>query len=148
VRLEIRTVAEETYTFTPNDGEPPVTIRSGALREWLHEHAMDKIIRLHFPRDETLDSMVERHGLEADRMASMTLAEAKEPVIVGLWGESQVLIDGGHRRWFWAKRGCHTLRGWAVPEVVWRTFLLDPNDFLVLHHHPDGSLLPHRRKVP
>jgi hypothetical protein len=146
VRLEVQLVREETFTFTPNNGEPEITIRSGALRQWLLTRAMDKVTDLHFP-EEPLASIVERHGLEADRMASMTEAEAKEPVIVGLWpGNLSVLIDGGHRRWFWAKQGVHTLRGWAVPEVVWRSFLFNPNDFLTVHHHTDGAMLPQRQK--
>jgi hypothetical protein len=68
-------------------------------------------------------------------------------VIVGLWPSGyHVLIDGGHRRWFWAKRGIHTMRGWAVPEVVWREFLFDPNDFLTVRHYSDGALLPQRQR--
>lgn len=84
---------EETFTFTP-DGEPPVTIRSGKLREWLLANAMHKVIEITFP-EQTLDEIVQQHGLEQPRLDSMTLLEASEPVIVGLWpGGTHVLIDG------------------------------------------------------
>lgn len=136
---------EETFTFTPNDGGAEITIRSGELRRWLLARAMDKVIELTFP-DEPLDEIIERHGLEQPRMESMTEAEAQEPVIVGLWPSgTHVLIDGGHRRWYWASRGINVIRGWAVPEQVWRVFEFDPSDVVLAHHHRDGSLLPHRR---
>lgn len=62
---------EETFTFTP-DGEPPVTIRSGKLREWLLANAMHKVIEITFP-EQTLDEIVQQHGLEQPRLDSMTL---------------------------------------------------------------------------
>lgn len=145
MRIEVQTVREETFTFTPNNGEPEVTLRSGQLRQWLLANAMHKVIDLTFP-EQTLDEIIEQHGLEAPRMASMTLLEASEPVIVGLWpGGTHILIDGGHRRWFWAKRGVNAIKGWAVPEEIWRMFVFDPADFPgMVMHLPDGSLLPHR----
>lgn len=136
----------ETFTFTPDDGTPAITIYSGELRKWLHAAVPDKVIDLHFPPNETEAELIGQHGLEAPRMASMTEEEAKEPVIIGLCeGGTHILIDGGHRRWFWSKRGVNTLRGWAVPEAIWRTFLATPEDLLHSYHHPDGSLLPHRQ---
>jgi hypothetical protein len=143
--VEATVVKEETYTFTPEGGEP-VSIFSGKLRKWLLGKAMDKVIDLTFPI-QTLEEIIEQHGLEEPRMRSMTWKEAKEPVIVGLWsGGSHILIDGGHRRWFWAKRGKNVLRGWAVPFELWNTFTFDPSDFMVIKHHADGSMLPQRRK--
>lgn len=139
-------VKEETYTFTPNDGDAPIHILSGRLREWLHEHAMHNVINLTFP-EQTLARIVEMHGLEKDRMRSMTRKEAEEPVIVGLYPNGvHILIDGGHRRWYWAKRGRNVIRGWAVPEVIWREFLFDPASPSTILHHQDGSSLPQRRK--
>lgn len=138
-------VQEETFRFTPEGEGEEITIRSGALRKWLLENAMDKVIDLTFPADETLESIIARHGLEPARMASMTRKEAKEPVIVCLWpGGTHVLVDGGHRRWFWAARGRHTIKGWAVPEAVWRHFLFDDKSVFVLRHDPTGMALPHR----
>lgn len=135
----------ETYTFYPNDGSPEINLLSGELRKWLHEKAMNKVIDLHFP-EQSLDDIVTAHGLEVDRMASMTEAEALEPVIVGLYPSGvHILIDGGHRRWYWAKRGRNVLRGWAVPEEVWRAFEFDPRTMPGLHGQ-DGSMLPQRRK--
>lgn len=146
MRVVIERVHEETFTFTPNDGTPEVTIRSGRLREWLLARAMHKVIELTFP-EQTLEEIVEQHGLEAPRMASMTEAEALEPVIVGLWpGGTHILIDGGHRRWYWAKRGVNVLKGWAVPKEAWEAFIFDPGDSPFAFHLPDGTLLPHRRK--
>lgn len=141
-------VREEVFSFTPDGETDEIHIMSGRLREWLLERCMHKVIDLTFPADETEESIIKRHGLEADRMASMTEAEAQEPVIVALWPSGfHVLIDGGHRRWFWAKRGVNVLKGWAVPEMVWRNYLFDPATLqgLVLHA-PDGSLLPQRMK--
>lgn len=146
MKIVTRIVREETYTFTPNDGTEPIHIRSGLLREWLLEHAMDKVIRLTFPSGQTEQELIEQHGLEADRMASMTEEEAKEPVIVGLWpGGTHILIDGGHRRWFWAMRGQNDLQGWAVPVEVWSQFTFDLDQMVGIHHR-DGSLLPQRSK--
>jgi len=117
MRLMFERVVEETYTFTPDDGTEPVHIRSGLLRQWLHEKAMDRIIDLTFP-EQPLEAIIEAHGLEGPRMASMTEEEALEPVIVGLWPNgTHVLIDGGHRRWYWASRGKLVVRGWAVPRT-------------------------------
>lgn len=141
-------VREEMYTFTPNDGTEEVNIMSGRLREWLHANAMDKIVELTFPADETLESMVERHGLEQPRIDSMTVFEANEPVIVGLWPNgTHILIDGGHRRHFWAKQGVYVLKGWAVPIEIWSSFIFKPEDVPgLIAHHPNGSLLPQRSK--
>lgn len=137
---------EETYTFTPNDGTEPVTIRSGLLREWLLKNAMHKVIELTFP-EQPLEELIEMHGLEQPRIDSMTLLEASEPVIVGLWSDgTHILIDGGHRRYFWAARNVVKLKGWALPHVVWSQFILDPTAPGVIAHYADGSLLPQRRK--
>jgi hypothetical protein len=90
---------------------------------------------------------VEQHGLEQPRIDSMTLLEANEPVIVGLWpGGTHILIDGGHRRYFWAARNVVKLKGWAVPFEIWSQFIFDPTAAGVIAHHADGSLLPQRRK--
>jgi hypothetical protein len=149
-----RRVQEETFTFTPEGDDAPITILSGRLREWLHENVPDRAISLTFPEGDTEERIIERHGLEAPRMASMTEEEANEPVIVGIFPPtpgyphiSHILIDGGHRRWFWFKRGVNTLKGWAVPEQVWSQFLFNDADFIAAVHHEDGSLLPQRRKV-
>lgn len=137
---------EETYTFTPNDGTDPVTIRSGKLREWLLANAKHKVIELTFP-EEPLDEIIHKHGLEQPRIDSMTILEASEPVIVGLWpGGTHILIDGGHRRYFWAARNVVKLKGWAVPPEIWTQFILDLNQPGLIAHYEDGSLLPQRRK--
>lgn len=146
-RVEISIVRDEVFSFTPDDGDTEIHIYSGRLREWLHAKAMDKLVEVHFPGEETLDSIVRRHGLEQHRMDSMTEDEAREPVIVGLWPSgTHVLIDGGHRRWFWAKRGVHTLKGWVVPTTVWQHFTFSIADHLFAVHHRSGETLPHRRK--
>lgn len=136
--------SEETYTFYPDDGSPEIHILSGRLREWLNANAMNRLMDLVFPHQELKD-IEELHGLEAPRMKSMTEAEALEPVIVGDYpGGVHILIDGGHRRWYWANRGRNTLRGWRVPYEVWSDFIFDPATTLGLHHM-DASLLPQRR---
>lgn len=146
MRVVSQVMREETYTFTPNDWTEPVTIRSGKLREWLLEKAMDKVIVLTFP-EQPLAELIEQHGLEQPRIDSMTLLEASEPVIVGLWpGGTHILIDGGHRRYFWAARNVVKLRGWAVPLDLWSQFIFDPSAPGVIAHHADGLLLPQRRK--
>ena len=146
MRLVTQVVQEETYTFTPDDGDKEVHIRSGRLREWLLENARHKVIELTFP-EQTLDEIVEVHGLEAPRLASMTEAEASEPVIVGLWpGGTHILIDGGHRRWYWASRGKNILQGWAVPFEVWSGFTFELSDPALITHSLDGASLPQRRK--
>ncbi len=140
-----KVVREEIFTFTPEGEEEETTILSGKLRAWLLEKHMDKVIPLTFP-EQPLDEIVKMHGLEEPRMASMTIFEASEPVIVGIWPSGfNVLIDGGHRRWFWAKQGVHTIKGWAVPEAIWRSFTADFGNMNIIAHHRDGSLLPHRR---
>lgn len=146
MKLVSMIMREETYTFTPNDGTDPVTIRSGKLREWLLANAMHKVIELTFP-EQPLEELVEQHGLEQPRLDSMTLLEASEPVIVGLWpGGTHILIDGGHRRYFWAARNVVKLKGWAVPPEIWTQFIFDPTAPGVIRHEHDGSLLPQRRK--
>lgn len=125
---------EEVYLFDRGGDIPVLCIRSGALRAWLRSNFKDQVCDITFPADETLDSIITRHGLEATRMASMTEQEAKEPVIVGAWDDgTHLLIDGGHRRWFWAKRGCHVLKGWTVPEACWRMFVLDRSAALAVN---------------
>lgn len=146
MRLEVALSREEMFSFTPDDGDAEIHIMSGQLRQWLLTRAMDKVIDLTFP-EESLESIIQRHGLEQPRIESMTEAEALEPVIVGLWPSGvHVLIDGGHRRYYWAARGRNVIRGWAVPEVVWRAFEFDPKTMPgVIRHHKDGSMLPQRR---
>lgn len=139
-------VREETFTFMPNDGTPEITLLSGQLRKWLLDRHMSKVINLTFPDEETEKELIERHGLERSRMASMTLKEASEPVIVGAWPDgTHTLIDGAHRRWFWWKRGINGIKGWVVPKEVWEQFIFNPNAPGV-YHHPDGSLLPQRKR--
>lgn len=139
-------VREETFCYSA-PGEPDVNIRSGALRQWLLANAMDKLGDIQFPADETLDSMIARHGLEADRLASMTSEEAEDPVVVADWEDgTHVLVDGAHRRAFWAQRGRHELKGWMVPRALWEQFVYDPSAPNVLYQADDGSLLPQRRK--
>jgi hypothetical protein len=78
-----------------------------------------------FPEEST-EVMMDRHGVEQDRLDSMTEAEALEPVIVGQWHDgTSILIDGNHRRVYWAQRGKHELEGWLLPERVWRMFAFD-----------------------
>jgi len=145
MHLAIELVREETFTFTPEGTEAPIHIRSGQLREWLLGHVMDKVIDLTFPV-QTLEELVAMHGLEEPRMRSMTKREAKEPVIVGICPDgTNILIDGGHRRWFWARRGRNVLKGWAIPYEVWNAFRFDPTAPGVICHHADGSQLPQRR---
>lgn len=138
-------VREETYSFTPNDGSHEVFIRSGALREWLLKNAMDKVIDVTFPV-EPIEQIYERHGVEPARMKTMTLLEAGEPLILGEWGRTHILIDGGHRRAFWALRGTHNLRGWCVPRVVWEQFTFDPRNTTILHWDNTGMSALHRNK--
>lgn len=136
---------EETFTFTPDNG-PEFTIRSGKLREWLLAHAMHKVIDLTFP-EQPLEELVRLHGLEQPRLESMTLLEASEPVIVGVTEDgTNILIDGGHRRYFWAARNVVKLKGWVVPHAVWSQFLFDPTAPGVIAHFADGSLLPQRKR--
>lgn len=143
--LEVQLITEETFTFSPNNGEPEIHIFSGRLRAWLLKHAMHKVGTLIFPQ-QTPQEMIALHGLEADRMASMTEAEAREPVIVGLTEEgTNILIDGAHRRWFWAERGRYELDGWLVPAGVWTAYTFNPADLPGIHGQ-DGSLLPQRRR--
>lgn len=141
-------VREEVFTFTPEGENEEICIRSGQLREWLMSWVPHKVIDLTFPANESEESIIARHGLEAPRMASMTEDEANEPVIIAVWPSgNHVLIDGGHRRWFWAKRGVNVLKGWVVPEAVWRGFVFNPADLPgLIFHAPDGSLLPQRMK--
>lgn len=147
MRIVTQVIREEMFTFTPEGEEQEVHIRSGKLRQYLLAAAMHKVIDLTFP-DQTLDEIIEQHGLEEPRMASMNAIDAAEPVIVGLWpGGTHILIDGGHRRWWWAKQGINTIRGWAVPMEIWRGFIFDPADMPgLVKHHKNGTMLPQRRK--
>lgn len=146
VELQYQLVREEVFTFTGEDGTE-IHVRSGALRLFLKEYAAHKIIELTFPADETMESIINRHGVELDRLNSMTAPEAAQPVIVGLCnGGTHILIDGAHRRAYWAKRGIHKLQGWAVPEEIWRSFPLDAPGIIPVQHHKDGKLLPQRMK--
>lgn len=143
--LELGLVREEVFTFTAEDGEE-IYILSGQLRKWLIANAKDRIIELTFPV-EPMEDIVKRHGIEQHRIDSMNFFEAQEPVIVGLWPTgTHVLIDGAHRRHFWAKQGINVLKGWAVPESVWGEFVYDPTHPFCIRHSNDGSLLPHRKK--
>jgi hypothetical protein len=137
---------EETFTFTPEGETEEVHIFSGQLRKWLLANAKDKVINLTFPDGQTEEELIKQHGLEEPRMKSMTLLEASEPVIVGLWpGGTHVLIDGGHRRWFWWKRGINTIKGWAVPMDIWRCFQVSLDELSMMTHHKTGASLPQRR---
>lgn len=144
--MTFQLVREETFCFTPEGERAPIHIRSGKLREMLLAQAMDRVIKLTFPQ-QPLDMLVKIHGLEAPRLESMTLEEAMEPVIIGIMPDgSSILIDGGHRRWFWAAQGVSILRGWAVPYDVWSKFIFDPTSPSVLKYHDSGEQLPQRRK--
>lgn len=147
VKIVRQVVREETFSFTPSDGGPEIVILSGQLRQFLLSRAAHLVTKLIFPV-QPLEELIVNHGLEADRMASMTILEASEPVIVGILNSgTNILIDGAHRRWFWAKRGQNTIRGWAVSEEIWRHFEIDPKTFPgFVAHMPDGSLLPQRSK--
>jgi hypothetical protein len=142
--MQFEIVREEVYSFTPSNGEPEVHIWSGKLRKWLLEFGQNKVIELEFPWL-TREEMVERHGLEEARMASMTDEEAKDPVIVGFWSDgTNILIDGAHRVAFLMGRGQNKIRGWAVPEAIWRDYTFEPDNVLAVHHK-DGSMLEQRR---
>lgn len=142
--LVSRVVREETYSFTM-PGKPTIHIRSGYLRELLHRAAMDKIVELTFPK-QTDQELIDGLGLEQARMASMTMLEASDPVIVGeLPNGTHMVIDGAHRRWFWHKRGVQKLRGWIIPEDVWSQFTFDPTGPGVIKYHDTGESLPQRR---
>lgn len=146
MRFVTELVQEETYTFTPNDGTAEIHILSGRLRKWLLAHAMHKVGKLIFPQ-QSLREIEEIHGLERSRMKSLTAMEAEEPVIVGCWHDgTNILIDGGHRRWYWAKRNRHELNGWLVPFSVWSEYMFDPTAPGVISHNLDAATLPHRRK--
>ena len=140
------TIREEVFTFTPADGTPEINLLSGQLRSFLLTTLSDRTMDLTFPQ-QTTEELIAQHGLEPARMASMTEQEAQEPVIVGLWRDgTHTLIDGAHRRWFWASRGVSVLQGWVVPEVVWRAFEFDPNHPSIVANFEDGTLLPQRLK--
>ena len=136
-------VHEETYEFTPSDGSPPIFIRSGALRDTLMADHMDKVIDLVFPECSVAE-IYATHGIEPERMKTMTAEEAAEPVIVGQLGKTFILIDGGHRRLFWALRGVQTLRGWNLPAEFWRLYEYDPRS-IVGYVDKSGMGLPQRR---
>jgi len=145
MQIETHIVCEETYTFTPSDGSPEVNIWSGKLRNWLHAKAMHKVIDLTFPV-ETLDEIIVRNGVELPRLQSMTPIEAIEPVIVGLWTDGTgILIDGAHRRAYWAKRDVHVLRGWGLPYEMWQAFTFEPSALRNVIRNSDGYSLPQRR---
>ena len=118
-------VRDESYTFYPNDGTPPVHILSGRLTRWLHENRWSELQLLQFP-EETLSSIIARNGVDLARVAKLTNAQAQQPVVVGCWADgTNILIDGAHRRYYWAARGITALTGWAVPEEEWRAFVFD-----------------------
>jgi hypothetical protein len=139
----IGVVVEETYSFKPDDG-PGVFIRSGALATWLNAKAQDMLMEITFP-EQPLNELIDAHGLEPERLASMTESEALAPIVVVDWpGGSHVLVDGGHRRYFWAARGKRTLIGWIVPYDIWSLFIFDPNALVHSVYCEDASLLPQR----
>lgn len=127
--LQTQLVRDESYTFTPNDGSPEIHIRSGALTRWLHEHAQSKIIELTFP-DDTLEGIIARHGVDVQRALRLTDEAAAQPVVVACfeteYAGTHLLLDGAHRRYYWAERKVNVLRSWAVPEAIWRHFIFDP----------------------
>ena len=127
--LQTQLIRDETYTWTPADGSPELHIRSGALTRWLHEHAKQKIIELTFPED-TLEGIIARHGVDVQRALRLTDEAAAVPVVVAMleteYAGTHLLLDGAHRRYYWAERKVNVLRGWAVPEVIWRQFIFDP----------------------
>lgn len=138
-------VREESFTWTPLEGEG-FTIAVTSLTQAIQSLP---VIRLSFP-EQTLDELIEQHGLEKERMASMTLAEAMTPVVVIEHGfkqgkRSHILADGGHRRAFFVMNGLgNSLPGRVVPEDIWRMFVIDPSAPGVFIG--DQSLLPQRQK--
>lgn len=144
--MELEVVTEEVFSFTPSDGTEELHIHSGRLRCWLLANAMDKVGDLVFP-EQPLEWIVKHHGLEQPRIDSMTIFEAVEPIVVGICaGGTNILIDGAHRRHYWAAQGKHVMKGWAVPEHIWRQFVFKLEDYVHAYHPRDGSLLPQRRK--
>lgn len=147
IQIEVRVM--ETFSFTPEGGsEGEIHILSGLLREYLLANAIPLVQVIQFPDTDTPGELIARHGIEAPRMASMTASEAIEPVIVGELGDgSHILIDGAHRRLFWALRGNHRLLGWIVPEYVWREFTYDPAKLAAIgaFQAETGEFLPQRR---
>lgn len=130
-------IRDETYTFYPSDGSPEINIRSGELTRWLHDKAQSKVTDLTFP-EETLEEIIDRNGVHVPRADALTEEQASMPVVVGLWHDgSGILIDGAHRRHYWAKRGITTIRGWAVPEEVWRHYVFDPAQMAGIVHDRD-----------
>lgn len=145
MKIDTQIVREETFSFVPHDGSGEVFIRSGALREWLLKNAMSKVIELTFPSEPIAD-LYTRHGIEPARMSTMNLIEASEPVIVGEWDHTHILIDGAHRRAFWALRGVNVLRGWSVPRALWEHYRFDPARTAILAWDESGMSAPHRNK--
>lgn len=118
-------IHEETFTFTPADGEP-VHIYSGRLRAHLLASNAQKF-RVDFPV-ELREHIVEQHGVDVARANRLTPEQAAEPVIIGIWPEgTHVLIDGAHRRYYWASRGNHSLPAWVVGHDLWSRFTFDPS---------------------
>lgn len=115
-------IHEETFTFTPAEGEP-LHIYSGRLRAHLLASNAQKF-RVDFPV-ELREHIVEAHGVDVARANRLTSEQAAEPVIIGIWPEgTHILIDGAHRRYYWA---LHSLAAFVVPHVLWSRFTFDPS---------------------
>lgn len=137
-------ILDEMYTFTPDDGSGEIHIRSGALRRELLATSLDLVHAIEIG-EQTMDDIIERYGVDMKRVAAMSVAEAAEPVIIALRGEGAFMIDGAHRRAYWAQKGIHTLRGWLLPEEAWRNYVVTAEDPGILAMGIDASLLPQRR---
>jgi hypothetical protein len=134
----------EVYTFTPDDGSPAIHIRSGVLTQTLARvHYATELVAFP-PEDEA--HIIARHGIEEARMATMTEEDAQLPLVVGLIGDARhILIDGAHRRLFWARRGVDSLQAWVVPEAYWRLFTFSMDDPTIIAVDESGLSLPQRR---
>ena len=139
-------VADEMYTFTPSDGWGEIHILSSALRREILAHPelfVPEIIEL---PEQAMDEIFVKYGIEKQRLESMTAIEAIEAVIVGIWPDgTAIMIDGAHRRAYWAARGNHRMHAHVLPEHVWRQYVFSPDAPGIVSIGIDGSLLKQRR---
>lgn len=126
-------VTDETYTFTPSSG-PEINIYSGRLARYLNERHLQYVRTLQFP-EQSLPEIVRLCGVDVKRVKALTEEQVKQPIIVGLCQNGEpMLIDGAHRRYYWAERGVHALSGWLLPYQLWSAYSFDPAQITGIVH--------------
>jgi len=111
---------DQMFTFIADSGEP-----------FHFNTSLDKACReLNVPIVEIqlTPAMVEHvrthNGVEEDHVVRLTPTERDQPILLCLFNTTQCVVDGNHRFVRRFRDGFNTIQAHAIPESLWRQYLI------------------------